>query len=109
MRRSGRSRGVVAGYGSQFAVRNVLLIKTKECCRRGESNPRPRDYETLALPLSYAGGKQLFILRRGFRLSQAFLHCLVASWDRSRGSIHAAASSISPLLLAPSYSTTVLL
>jgi hypothetical protein len=24
-------------------------------CRRGESNPRPRDYETLALPLSYAG------------------------------------------------------
>ena len=26
-------------------------------CRRGESNPRPRDYETLALPLSYAGTK----------------------------------------------------
>ncbi len=26
-----------------------------EWCRRGESNPRPRDYETLALPLSYAG------------------------------------------------------
>src|SRR5580700_3934752 len=24
-------------------------------CRRRESNPRPRDYETLALPLSYAG------------------------------------------------------
>jgi hypothetical protein len=28
-----------------------------EWCRRGESNPRPRDYETLALPLSYAGTK----------------------------------------------------
>ena len=28
---------------------------TKIWCRRGESNPRPRDYETLALPLSYAG------------------------------------------------------
>src|ERR1700680_4910564 len=27
-------------------------------CRRGESNPRPRDYETLALPLSYAGTGQ---------------------------------------------------
>src|SRR5260370_35179288 len=27
----------------------------KRWCRRGESNPRPRDYETLALPLSYAG------------------------------------------------------
>ena len=27
----------------------------KNWCRRGESNPRPRDYETLALPLSYAG------------------------------------------------------
>jgi site-specific DNA recombinase len=30
-------------------------VKRKEWCRRGESNPRPRDYETLALPLSYAG------------------------------------------------------
>src|SRR5437016_2533464 len=32
-------------------------------CRRGESNPRPRDYETLALPLSYAGMTQFFMLR----------------------------------------------
>ena len=32
-------------------------------CRRRESNPRPRDYETLALPLSYAGTKQLIMLR----------------------------------------------
>ncbi len=31
---------------------------TEDWCRRGESNPRPRDYETLALPLSYAGMKQ---------------------------------------------------
>ncbi len=29
--------------------------KADHWCRRGESNPRPRDYETLALPLSYAG------------------------------------------------------
>ena len=28
-------------------------------CRLGESNPRPRDYETLALPLSYAGTKTM--------------------------------------------------
>ena len=34
---------------------NSFQIKKKEWCRRGESNPRPRDYETLALPLSYAG------------------------------------------------------
>ena len=34
---------------------NSFQIKTKGWCRRGESNPRPRDYETLALPLSYAG------------------------------------------------------
>ncbi len=27
-------------------------------CRRWDSNPRPRDYETLALPLSYTGTKQ---------------------------------------------------
>jgi hypothetical protein len=32
-------------------------------CRRRESNPRPRDYETLALPLSYAGKMQYFMLR----------------------------------------------
>src|SRR5437899_1842601 len=30
-------------------------------CRRGESNPRPRDYETLALPLSYAGTKASYL------------------------------------------------
>ena len=35
----------------------------KQWCRRGESNPRPRDYETLALPLSYAGKTQFFMLR----------------------------------------------
>jgi hypothetical protein len=32
-------------------------------CRRRESNPRPRDYETLALPLSYAGTRQFSIVR----------------------------------------------
>src|SRR4029077_2562924 len=32
----------------------------KKWCRRGESNPRPRDYETLALPLSYAGTSAAF-------------------------------------------------
>src|SRR5580692_6410912 len=31
----------------------------KAWCRRRESNPRPRDYETLALPLSYAGKKTI--------------------------------------------------
>jgi hypothetical protein len=35
-------------------------------CRRGESNPRPRDYETLALPLSYAGtGPSCYGYRHG--------------------------------------------
>ena len=39
-------------------------------CRRRESNPRPRDYETLALPLSYAGLKQFFMLRIRVRKCQ---------------------------------------
>ena len=39
-------------------------------CRRGESNPRPRDYETLALPLSYAGLMQFFMLRIRRRMCQ---------------------------------------
>jgi hypothetical protein len=36
------------------------LTTSNEWCRRGESNPRPRDYETLALPLSYAGTSAAF-------------------------------------------------
>ena len=40
-------------------------------CRRGESNPRPRDYETLALPLSYAGLGQFSMLRSNARECQA--------------------------------------
>jgi hypothetical protein len=32
----------------------------KDWCRRRESNSRPRDYETLALPLSYAGIEATF-------------------------------------------------
>ncbi len=37
-----------------------LRVLVRIWCRRGESNPRPRDYETLALPLSYAGPKAIF-------------------------------------------------
>ena len=49
------------GYGEGHKIEVNLL---NQWCRRGESNPRPRDYETLALPLSYAGEVQLFMLRR---------------------------------------------
>ena len=41
--------------GVAILRRYVLGAKQKIWCRRRESNPRPRDYETLALPLSYAG------------------------------------------------------
>jgi hypothetical protein len=34
--------------------RRKKLIKQK-WCRRWDSNPRPKDYETFALPLSYTG------------------------------------------------------
>jgi hypothetical protein len=43
--------GIRGGY--------VLRAQQKLWCRRRESNPRPRDYETLALPLSYAGTKTI--------------------------------------------------
>ncbi len=46
---------------------------TEEWCRRGESNPRPRDYETLALPLSYAGMKQSTMLRIRLRRCQGIV------------------------------------
>jgi hypothetical protein len=34
---------------------NFRDASENEWCRRWDSNPRPRDYETLALPLSYTG------------------------------------------------------
>jgi hypothetical protein len=40
-------------------VRKQDRLTEDHWCRRGESNPRPRDYETLALPLSYAGQKPI--------------------------------------------------
>ena len=40
-----------------FLLRHKQVYRGEKWCRRGESNPRPRDYETLALPLSYAGTK----------------------------------------------------
>src|SRR5438034_4568427 len=46
----------------------------KSWCRRGESNPRPRDYETLALPLSYAGVKQPLMLRIRLQRCQGALN-----------------------------------
>src|ERR1700758_5478961 len=57
------------GRAQQRTFREVLR---DHWCRRGESNPRPRDYETLALPLSYAGGRQPLILRRAFQFRQAW-------------------------------------
>src|SRR5271157_2633256 len=46
-----------------------------EWCRRWDSNPRPRDYETLALPLSYTGTPRILhatvSLRRVSRFSLA--------------------------------------
>jgi hypothetical protein len=38
-----------------FGQFGMYDLRGGKWCRRGESNPRPRDYETLALPLSYAG------------------------------------------------------
>ena len=58
--------------GSNAGLRPQIRIgkKREDWCRRGESNPRPRDYETLALPLSYAGMKQFFMLRTRPRTCQ---------------------------------------
>src|SRR5882724_4785454 len=48
-------------------------VRLRKWCRRGESNPRPRDYETLALPLSYAGVEQFFMLRIRLRMCQGVI------------------------------------
>src|ERR1700752_2578697 len=38
----------------------IIEVVGIQWCRRGEANPRPRDYETLALQLSYAGTRAIF-------------------------------------------------
>jgi hypothetical protein len=59
-----RLRNIKLAVGSEEPAANRLVEgKAVEWCRRRESNPRPRDYETLALPLSYAGTRQLVMLR----------------------------------------------
>ena len=63
-------RRVHARVHEKACACNSFQIKKKEWCRRGESNPRPRDYETLALPLSYAGRTQSFMLRIRLRMCQ---------------------------------------
>jgi hypothetical protein len=45
----------ISGSSAGLRLRIRIDEESKDWCRRGESNPRPRDYETLALPLSYAG------------------------------------------------------
>jgi hypothetical protein len=57
------SRKGTSGSNAGLPAPTRIGSKGNEWCRRGESNPRPRDYETLALPLSYAGKLQFFMLR----------------------------------------------
>ena len=63
-------------YSRRGLVKGCLIQIAElpgDWCRRGESNPRPRDYETLALPLSYAGVRQLFMLRTRLRMCQGIV------------------------------------
>ena len=92
--------------------RSVWGVRLQEWCRRGESNPRPRDYETLALPLSYAGKKQPSILRRAFLSRQAILRRPSTQVRRSKASGWAKPGSngrIPDQAVLSSFSTTVLL
>ncbi len=65
-------------HGSSAGLQCRIRIdeKAKNWCRRGESNPRPRDYETLALPLSYAGMRPPFMLRIRLQRCQGVLRPL---------------------------------
>jgi hypothetical protein len=53
--REKRSFSAMSSGPGNTSYRNSRPSSFRWWCRRGESNPRPRDYETLALPLSYAG------------------------------------------------------
>lgn len=79
-------------------------------CRRGESNPRPRDYETLALPLSYAGKKCSLSSYEDASnpVKSRRATCLVESNSLDVRPDALSGSNHSPNF-APSFSTTVLL
>ena len=57
--------GIHVGAGGRLAQGSEFAW-----CRRGESNPQPRDYETLALPLSYAGTDAILNARSHARKCQ---------------------------------------
>jgi hypothetical protein len=60
-------------------------------CRRRESNPRPRDYETLALPLSHAGTiAQLSMLWFRFRQCQGVWRNVAARVSEEQQVVRAA-------------------
>src|SRR5712671_3946786 len=50
-------------------------VFSDQWCRRRDSNSRPRDYETLALPLSYTGENEQPMLRRRSNYCQASKDC----------------------------------
>src|SRR5437899_7208931 len=50
------------------------MRRAESWCRRSESNTRPMNYETLALPLSYAGVKQPLMLRIRLQRCQGALN-----------------------------------
>src|SRR5262249_52768070 len=82
-----RTSAVNGGTGRWRSSLGGLLLESV-WCRRGESNPRPRDYETLALPLSYAGTRTMIhatklqtkVSRRGASLAaEAGRECCTAN------------------------------
>ena len=82
-------RPVTSARQFTTGTRDFYALETQQCsgekrCRRGESNPRPRDYETLALPLSYAGIEQFFMLRIRLRMCQG----VVGAWTRRARVVH---------------------
>ena len=75
--------------------RGVGSTRWNEWCRRRDSNSRPRDYETLALPLSYTGKNKALHVTDAFQgLSSRERapesgQCLVQAgpnWDKNRRS-----------------------
>jgi hypothetical protein len=58
-------------------------------CRRGESNPRPRDYETLALPLSYAGAATIVDAKVRFEKCQGAMRSEAIRLEAAKSYKHA--------------------
>jgi hypothetical protein len=69
-----------------MVLKNIELFPPKEESQQGDSNPRPTDYESVALPLSYTGPLKIirnrlkYLFSRQLKINKISLNCQEHHW-----------------------------